>query len=444
MAVLHEERQAANDLLRFIDASPSPWHAVHQCVDQLEAAGFRALSERDAWTLQAGDRRYVIRDDSSIIAFVVGEGLPTRAGFRVVGAHTDSPGFRVKPAAAHSRGNTTALGVEVYGGPILATFADRDLRLAGRVMLQQSDGQLSPRLFQSGGPLVRLPNPAIHLNRDVNSEGLKFDLQEELPLVLGTLRDELPPAEQFRDYLAEGLNCEPRRIASWELAVADTQPGAFFGLESEYFANSQLDNLASCHAALQALIDDTEASGFQGVSVIAFFDHEEIGSRSFKGADSSFLPDTLARISDALGQSDGNHRRALAASLILSVDMAHAHHPNYARFHDAQHQVDLNGGPVIKVNANQRYATDGGASASFQVLCNECEVPFQTYVHRNDLPCGSTIGPITAAGLGVRCADVGNAMWSMHSIRESAGTRDHLRMMRVMSRFFTRPSLPLD
>ena len=444
MQVSDQERATAEALLAFIDASPSPWHAVQQCVSRLEADGFLALSERDAWHLSPGDRRYVIRDDSSILAFTVGDGPLQKSGFRIVGAHTDSPGFRVKPAAAHGRGATTSLGVEVYGGPILATFADRDLRLAGRVMLKQADGQLSSRLFQSDGPLVRLPNPAIHLNRAVNQDGLKFDLQEELPLVLGTLQDELPPSAQFREYLAAGLGCEEHRIVSWELAAADTQPGSFFGLEGEFLANSQLDNLASCHAALEGICSAANGDAFPGVSVIALFDHEEIGSKSFKGADSSFLADTLGRISEALGLGDTNQRRAFASSLILSADMAHAHHPNYARFHDAQHQVDLNGGPVVKINANQRYATDGAAAASFQTLCDEVDVPWQTYVHRNDLPCGSTIGPVTAAGLGIRCADVGNAMWSMHSIRESAGTRDHWSMIRVLSHFYRRPSLPLD
>lgn len=443
MPVSDAERRSAEDLLRFIDGSPSPWHAVTSCRERLELGGFTPLSERDRWSLKAGDRRYVIRDDSSIIAFRVGGGSPAEAGFRIIGAHTDSPGFRVKPAAPHPRGSSTSLGVEVYGGPILATFADRDLLLAGRVMVRDGDA-LRPRLLRSPRPLVRLPNPAIHLNRGVNTEGLKFDLQEELPLVLGTLRDELPPDQQFRQWLAEQLELEAERIASWELAVTDGQPGAFFGLEEEFLADSQLDNLGSCHAALEGLLQAESESAFDGVAVIAFFDHEEIGSRSFKGADSSFLADTLLRIGEALGVAGTDHQRSLAASLILSADMAHAHHPNFARFHDAQHQVDLNGGPVVKVNANQRYATDGGASATFQLLCEESDVPWQTYVHRNDLPCGSTIGPITAAGLGIRCADVGNAMWSMHSARESAGTRDHWSMIRVLSHFFRRSTLPLD
>ncbi|MEX0732207.1 MAG: M18 family aminopeptidase [Aquisalimonadaceae bacterium] len=434
--------QSAQALLDFIDVSPSPWHAVAVMRARLEAEGFTPLDERSVWALEPGGRHYVIRDGSSIIAFIVGQGVLAENGFRVIGAHTDSPGFRVKPSGAETRGRHAGLGVEVYGGPIVATFADRDLTLAGRVMIRKAGGDIQPRLYHNPNPLLRLPNPAIHLNRAVNTDGLKFDAQEELPLILGTLREELPPRRQFLNHLAGALDVEADAVVAWELAVADTQRGSFFGLDQEFIADSQLDNLASCHAGLESLLAAAHASDFGGVALCAFFDHEEIGSRSFKGAEGSFLPDALARIAESLGTQGGDYQRALAGSLVISADMAHAFHPNFARYYDSAHQVDLNGGPVIKINANQRYATDGIAEAVFETLCREVEVPCQKYVHRNDLPCGSTIGPITAARIGIRCVDAGNAMWSMHSVRESAGARDHALMISVMTHFLRRQRLP--
>ncbi len=436
------EHPAASALLDFIDRSPSPWHAVVSCVQKLETAGYQQLDEGSPWRLEPGRGYYVVRDDSSLIAFHTGSGAMADHGYRIIGAHTDSPGFRVKPNPIKRQPGGDTLGVEVYGGPIVATFADRELTLAGRVMVMDGpDGQLSHRLYHPKRALLRFPNLAIHLNRTVNQEGLKYDLQEELPLVLGTLQSELPGRGDFQALLADELKVAPDAVVSWELAVADTQPGAFFGQEQEYIADSQLDNLASCHAALEALLHAD--AGFSGVRLLAFFDHEEIGSQSFKGADGPFLKDTLDRIAAAFTEDVGGAHQARARSMVLSADMAHAHHPNYARYYDLEHAVHLNRGPVIKINANQRYATDGVADAVFELLCREADVPVQRYVHRNNLPCGSTIGPITAGRLGIRCADVGNAMWSMHSLRESAGARDHAYMIAAMRRFLSRDRLPL-
>ncbi|MCP1677191.1 aspartyl aminopeptidase [Natronocella acetinitrilica] len=441
MSLTNDERVAAQALLDFIDVSPSPWHAVANMVQRLEGAGFTALDERAPWTLEPNRGYYVVRDGSSLIAFHTGDGAVADHGFRGIGAHTDSPGFRIKPAPVKRQAGLDTLGVEVYGGPILATFADRDLTLAGRVLVRDdASGDITPHLFHGQQPMLRLPNLAIHLNRTVNTEGLKYDLQDELPLILGTLQSELPGQDAFREILAKQVGASTASVRAWELAVADTQPGAFFGLGEAFIANSQLDNLASCHAGLEALL--TAKDKGSGVRFIAYFDHEEIGSRSFKGAESPFLPDTLERIAESFNVTGADYRRALNQSLILSADMAHAHHPNYARYYDLEHAPRLNEGPVIKINVNQRYATDGVAEAIFEGLCQEADVPVQKYVHRNTLPCGSTIGPITAGRIGVRCVDVGNAMWSMHSLRESAGAADHDKMIRVMTHFFQRDRLP--
>ncbi|MCC5859515.1 MAG: M18 family aminopeptidase [Ectothiorhodospiraceae bacterium] len=436
------EHPAARALLDFIDRSPSPWHAVASCVQELATAGYQQLNEGNPWRLESGQGYYVIRDDSSLIAFHTGSGAMAEHGSRIIGAHTDSPGFRVKPNPLKRNAGLDTVGVEIYGGPIVATFADRDLTLAGRVVVRDGNGELHTRLYRAPNPVLRFPNLAIHLNRTVNQEGLKYDLHQELPLILGTLQEALPSRSDFQALLARELGTDAEAVVSWELAVADTQPGAFFGLEREYIADSQLDNLASCHAALEALLTAPE-DGYQGLRLIALFDHEEIGSQSFKGADGPFLQDVLDRLSEAFLDGTGAARQARARSLVLSADMAHAHHPNYARYYDLEHAVHPNRGPVIKLNANQRYATDGVAEAVFETLCQEVEVPVQRYVHRNDLPCGSTIGPITAGRLGIRCADIGNAMWSMHSLRESAGALDHDYMIRTMRHFLTRERLPL-
>lgn len=424
-------RTSAENLLQFIDASPTPWHAVATVEQRLIAQGFKRCDEAKPWALAPGDSAYVIRDDSSMIAFRLGD---PAAGLKIVGAHTDSPGFRVKPRAAHVRSGMLGLGVEVYGGPIIASFSDRDLTLAGRVLVRSGTGAIEARLLNFERALLRLPNLAIHLNREVNEAGLRFDLQEELPLVLGSAADQLPADEIFRAMIAENLQLEPDAVLSWELAVVDVQGGAFFGKDEEFIAAGRLDNLASCHAGLEALL---AAKDERSTQVLALFDHEEVGSQSYKGADGTFLQDTVMRIAEALDcGGESARRRLLARSILLSADMAHALHPNFARYHDAQHAVRLNGGPVIKINAKQRYATDGVGEAYFESLCEQVGIPCQKYVHRNDLPCGSTIGPIAAGRLGVRTVDVGNPMWSMHSARESAGAHDHSMMIKVLTQFY--------
>lgn len=432
----------AGQLLEFIDASPSPWHAGATMAQTLERAGFARLREGDAWNVQPGGRYYVARDDSTIAAFVVGHGALLAHGFRIIGAHTDSPGFRVKPAGSRVRNRHQGLDVEIYGGPILATFADRDLTLAGRVSVRDSaTGDTRTALFHANRPLLRFPNAAIHLNRQVNQEGLKYQAHDELTLVQGLAREGLPEGPTLQELIAADLDVAPQQVLAWELAVADTQPGAFFGERNEFIANSQLDNLGSCHAGLRAIMD-ADPDSFGGVAVLACFDHEEVGSESYKGAQGTFLPEVLFRIARVQGIEEEDRPRVLARSMVLSADMAHAYHPAFSSLYDSDNAATVNGGPVIKVNAQQRYATDAGAEAVFMVLCDEAGVPCQKYVHRNDIPCGSTIGPITGAALGVRTVDVGNPMWSMHSIRESAGAQDHGAMIDVMRHYYRRSSLP--
>jgi aspartyl aminopeptidase len=431
MIVSPEARAQAQALLDFIDASPSPWHVAATVAQSLESHGFEALREGERWQLQSGGRYFVVRGGSSIISFVLGAQTPDQTGFRIVGAHTDSPGLRLKPRAPHAAEPMARLGVEVYGGAILATFADRDLSLAGRIIVREASGRQT-RLVRFTRPLLRLPNLAIHMNRNVNEEGLKLNKQTELPLLLGNLQEAFPPSEQFRDLLAHESGVEGDEIINWEFHVYDTQAGAFWGAQGEFIANSQLDNLASCHSGLSALLNANEP---EASCVCALFDHEEVGSESAQGAGGSFLSDVLQRIvggldRDALAQ-------AMARSFFISADMAHAYHPNFPSAYEPLHPIRVNAGPVIKTNANQRYATNAESEAYFIALCESAEVPWQQYAHRTDLGCGSTIGPIVASRLGVPCVDVGNPMWAMHSVRESAGTVDHGLMIRVLQRFFT-------
>ena len=430
-------RQRVQHLLDFIDKSPSPWHVVASIEAAIEAFQFVRLDETAKWSLQAGGRYYVVRDDSSIVLFVLGNKTLTESGFKIVGAHTDSPGFRVRPNAATVNDGIARLGVEIYGGPILATFTDRDLSLAGRISYLDEHGNLACKLVRFDRPLLRLPNLAIHMNRSVNEDGLKLHKQNELPLLFAQLTGEQLPQPYFMALLEQAAGIGAAHILSWDLAVYDTQKGAFWGANEEFYADSQIDNLASCHAALQALLDDSVLNHAESTVVCAFFDHEEIGSESHIGAGGSFLSDILQRISIAATSEREDTARAMAQSFLISADMAHAYHPNFPAAYDADHRVFVNKGPVIKSNANRRYSSESVSIAHFIQWCEEAGVPHQRYTHRSDLPCGSTIGPITSAKLGIRSVDVGCPMWAMHSIRESAGVQDHAYMIKVLKRFFS-------
>lgn len=422
---------ATLDLLRFIDASPTPFHAVREAASRLEARGFTRLREEERWELAPGARRYVTRNGSSLIAFVVGDAPPGEAGFLLAGAHTDSPNLRLKPNAPYVKEGYRQLGVEVYGGVLLATWLDRDLSLAGRVVLE---GEPEPRLLRIDRPLARVPNLAIHLNREVNQEGLKLNRQQHLPPVIGLeLQDEAwLPALLAREL---GL-ADPAAIRGFDLMLYDVAPSTVSGLAGEFIHAPRLDNLASCHAALEALLQSAEAGGVAATRGVALYDHEEVGSTSAEGADSPFLEGVLARITLARGGTVEDGYRARARSVFVSADMAHAVHPNYADRHEARHMPRLNQGPVIKINQNLRYATNAATAEVFARAARAADVPVQTFVNRTDLACGSTIGPITASRLGIPTVDVGNPMLSMHSIREMAGSADQPSMIAAMAQLF--------
>jgi aspartyl aminopeptidase len=438
MSIIDENQRATcADLLEYLDASPSPWHAVAETVQRLEAAGFRRLLEEDAWTLEPGGAYYITRGGSALAAFVVGSAPLEETGFQIVGAHTDSPCLRVKPQGEHVKGGLVRLGVEIYGGPILATWTDRELGLAGRLILRDDEGGLRESPVAIQRPILRLSNPAIHLNREVNNKGLLLDKQEELPLLLAQAEAGLPDGRILLELLAYEEEVAPENILGFDLCSWDLQNACSWGANDEFIASGRLDNLAMCHAGLLGLLRATAAGAPPAhTPVLILFDHEEVGSQSATGADGSLLPDVLERIHAAHGGGREGFLRACSRSFLVSADMAHALHPNYLRCYEPQHHVFLNRGPVIKLNSNLRYTTDGASQARFQLICEQAGVPVQRYVHRTDLPCGTTIGPMASSRLGMCAVDVGNPMHSMHSVRESAGAADPEFMTRALTAFF--------
>jgi aspartyl aminopeptidase len=432
-----EPADHVRDLLSFIDASPTPYHAVAEVTRRLVAAGFGELDERDAWQLTPGCRRFVVRGGGTVVAFVAGGEPPSESGFVLVGAHTDSPNLRIKPLAEVSANGYRQLGIEVYGGVIWHTWLDRDLSIAGRVTL--ASGQ--SRLVRLDGALCRIPNLAIHLNREVNTAGPQLNAQTHLMPLLGLGKSDEGHRRGLPALLSEALSVESSEIVSFDLCLYDVTPACLGGESSELIFAPRLDNLASCHAALTALL--AAGSTAAATRVVALYDHEEVGSQSAAGAKSRFLSSVLDRVAGAYRDAGRDATsRAFARSLMVSADMAHAVHPNYADKHDKQHAPKLGKGPVIKLNANQSYATDAPSAAVFELACRQAGTTPQRFVSRNDMPCGSTIGPISAAQMGIRTVDVGNPMLSMHSCREMAAAADVEPMISALTRLLTLAVLP--
>jgi len=414
----------AGDLCAFIDASPTPSHAVAEMAGRLRAAGFTELDERAHWSLAPGGRHFAVRD-GSIAAFVVGAAAPSEGGFRLVGAHTDSPGFAVRPTPDLRRSGYDLVGVEPYGGVLLHTWFDRDLTVAGRVAVRDGDG-IATRLVRLPGAPLRMPNLSIHLYREIREDGFRPDPQRHTVPVLG-----LDAPGHLLTLVAAHAEVDADAVLGHDLVLTDTQPAAIGGRDEEFVFAPRLDNLASCHAGLHALLS-AEAGG--ATAVLVANDHEEVGSSSAEGAQGSFLEDVLRRIVSATEGDDGQaFPRACANSRLVSCDMAHGVHPNYADRHEPGHRPRLGGGPVVKSNANQSYATDAIGMAHLRAACADAGVAVQHFVTRADLPCGSTIGPITATRLGVATVDVGNPMLSMHSCREQAAVGDIAPMIAALT-----------
>jgi aspartyl aminopeptidase len=419
----------AEDLADFVAASPSSYHAAEEIARRLESIGFARLDEADAWPAQPGGRFVVVRDGAAIAWVVPTDAEPTTPA-QIFGAHTDSPGFKLKPQPTTGSRGWLQAGVEVYGGPLLNSWLDRELRLAGRLAL--ADGRV---VLADTGPLLRLPQLAVHLDRGVNN-GLALDKQNETQPVWG-LGD--PTAEDLLGELAASAGVNAADIRGFDAVVADSARGAIFGKDDAFFASGRLDDLASVHAGVVALASASAGSGsgeLRGIAVLAAFDHEELGSESRSGAAGPFLEDILARIYAGLGADSTDQRRAHTTSWHLSSDVGHSVHPNYAQKHDPVVQPLLGSGPILKINANQRYATDAIGAAAWARWCESAGIASQEFVSNNAVPCGSTIGPITATRLGIRTVDVGIPILSMHSARELAGVADLHALASVAEAFF--------
>jgi aspartyl aminopeptidase len=423
-------RDAARRMLAFIDAAPSPFHACAEAARRLETAGFRLLDETDAWPAAPG--AFFVRRGGSLVAWATGAHHQAGAGFRIVGAHTDSPNLRVKPHADTGRAGYRQVGVEVYGGALLNSWLDRDLGLSGRVVVRGEHGP-EERLLLVDRPLLRVPQLAIHLDRDVTAKGLVLNPQQHLSPIWG-LGDPTPGG--FAAFVAGQLDVAPGALLGWDLMAHDLTPSCLAGVDEELVSAPRLDNLCSSWAGVEALIAATAGEAeLAQIPLLVLFDHEEVGSTSHRGADSTLVPALTERIVLGLGGGREELLRALAASVCCSADNAHATHPNYVDRHEPGHQITLNGGPVLKVNANARYATDAASAASFVQACEQAGVPHQCYAHRSDLPCGSTIGPVTAARLGIPTFDVGAPQLAMHSARELGGADDPAHYTAAMAAF---------
>jgi aspartyl aminopeptidase len=418
-----------DDFAAFISASPSSYHAAEEVARRLGDAGFARLDEAEAWDSGAG-RRYVVRD-GAVIAWVQPAGCAATTPFRILGAHTDSPGFKLKPKPTLGSHGWLQAGVEVYGGPLLNSWLDRELELAGRLVTRDGETHLVRT-----GPYLRIPQLAIHLDREV-SDGLKLDRQRHLTPVFGV--GEIADADVVA-HLAALAGVAAEDVAGYDVLTADTAAPTRFGQDKALFAAGRMDNLTSVHAGLLALL--AEASGHaagdtaQHISVLAAFDHEELGSESRSGASGPLLADILTRISGGLGATPSEQLQAYSASWCLSADAGHSVHPNYSERHDPANQPIAGGGPLLKINANQRYATDAVGAALWTRACEQAGVVSQDFVSNNTVPCGSTIGPLTATRLGIRTLDVGVPLLSMHSARELCHVNDPVALSAVIEAFF--------
>ena len=424
-------------LLDFLARSPTPFHATANLAALLAAAGFKALVETADWALKPGGRYYCIRNDASLIAFVLGTEALARHGIRMLGSHTDSPCLMVRPHPEKNRRGYFQLGVEVYGGALLNPWFDRDLSLAGRVVVRDPSGRLRSHLVDFRRPLAVIPSLAIHLDREANrnrSINAETDIQPLLGQLVGDATGDL------RLLLAQELatnGVAADEVLDFELCLYDTQPPARIGLGGEFIAAARLDNLLSCYVGVRALL----ASQGNETRLVVCSDHEEVGSASASGAQGPFLESVLMRL-----LPDATERtRALMASLLISADNAHGVHPNFPARHDDNHGPLLNRGPVLKVNTNQRYATNSVTAARLRQWARDADVPLQTFVARNDMGCGSTIGPLTAARIGVPTLDLGVPTLAMHSIRELAGAADAESLFTLATRCFNHSgSLAVD
>ncbi len=434
-----QTKQQALDFLAYVAASPTAAHAVRETGRRLQDAGFSAADEAESWEFSPGACFFVRRNHTSIVAVRLGQKPLSETGARILGAHTDFPGLRLKPNPLYAKCGYVQMSVEVYGGPLLHTWTDRDLGVAGRAIVRSAAGKAETMLYDISRPIARIPNLAPHI-RPEKSPSLTLNKQTHLPPVLALHGDDgaSPDANMLRALLARaleeeyGAKTDPETITAFTAEPYDLQPGALAGLKEEFIVTRSYDNLASCHAALDALL---KAEPQDHTQIIALFDNEEVGSQTMQGAGSRFLDNVIERLCADAARPREAFFQTIARSFIASVDGAHAIHPNYPEAHEPHHHPLLGKGPVVKVNANERYTTQLEAHDLLQSCARTARVSLQSFVARTDVGTGSTIGPMTATRLGIRSVDLGNPMLAMHSIREMAGTADQAAMEKLLGAF---------
>ena len=422
-------------LLTFLDASPVNFLAVKNIVDKLEDAGFKCIDPTlPIGNIKPGDKIYVTKNDSSVYAFHIGNKSLAEEGFNMICAHCDSPTFRIKPnAEITGDGNIVKLNTEVYGGPILSTWFDRPLTIAGRVIVKSND-VMSPKtmLLHIKRPLLQISNLAIHFNRQVN-DGVKLSRQKDMLPIFGIVNDQLEKGNMLINLICEELKINKNDILDFDLYLADATPACTFGIHNEFISSGRLDDLSMCYAGLEALIASPCSDK---TKVLAIFDNEETGSLTKQGAGSPFLASIIKRIAMAQGGNEESFWQAVERAFMISADNAHAWHPNYSDKYDPTNHPVLGGGPVIKFNAAQKYASDAVSAAIFASICNEAKVPCQRFVNHSDVAGGSTLGNILAASIPLRGVDMGNAILAMHSCRETGSTADHIYTVKAFTQFY--------
>ncbi len=417
----------AQSLLKFIDSSSTSFHAVENLKNELFEQDYQELKEEESWSLEKGGKYFVTRAEGSIVIFKTPQKWTKDYGFNIIGAHTDSPGLKIKNNPISTKEGYQLLNVEIYGGVLLTSWFDKDLYFGGRLIIENEKGELEQKTVKIE-KRVRIPRLAIHLDREVNKQGFKPNPEEHMFPIIGLDKD-----MSFEDWIKHEIDLSGT-ILSWDLFLYDAEKSSLGGVNSEFIFAPRLDNLASVHASFEALkLAEPSANKVQ---MAVYFQHEEIGSESQNGAGSNFLEVTLKRIHNAISSSEESYFQTIASSFFISADMAHAVHPNYSEKHDKNHKPHIDAGPVIKSNANMRYATDAFSVAKFKQWCIKAAIPFQDFCSRNDIGCGSTIGPMTSAKIGIPTIDVGNPMLSMHSIREMCGVKDHDFIIKVFDEFY--------
>lgn len=427
-----------NRLFQFLESSPVNFLAVDTICKRLNDAGFRCFDASSRLeSVKAGEKFYVVKNDSSIYAFVIGRQPLAEKGFHMICSHCDSPTFRIKPNAEMLREGMLSLNTEVYGGPIMSTWFDRPLSLAGRVIVDSGDVmQPETRLLHIRRPLLTIPNLAIHFNRQVN-DGVKLSKQiDMLPLMAAAVTEEMKKDGVLLSLISEELNVSIPDILDFDLYLYDTTPPSTFGLQQEMISAGRLDDLSMVHASLEALIAATEEGTPEQTNIMAVFDNEETGSQTKQGAGSPFLRSMIERIIIAQEGRGDDFYRAIEQAFMISADNAHAWHPNYSSKYDPTNHPHLGLGPVIKLNASQKYATDAVSAAVFAGICRKAGVPFQYFVNHSDVAGGSTLGNILASSLPVRGVDMGNGVLAMHSVRETASVADHLYCIKAFTEFY--------